>query len=106
MQAFNWLEAGTITVSATTTSSDNPLGGKVPAGRFQLRVYNAGAVPVFIRKGSGGAAATAVLTDMPIAPGAVEVLSVDNSPSAPITSIGAITGSGTATLYVTIGEGL
>ena len=106
MQAFTWLEGGTITVSATTISSDNPLGGKVPAGRFQIRVYNAGAVPVFVRKGSAGVPATAAVTDMPIAPGAVEVLSVDNSPSAPITSLGAITGSGTATLYVTIGEGL
>jgi FtsP/CotA-like multicopper oxidase with cupredoxin domain len=105
MDPFHWLDGATVTASVTTSSSDNPLL-KVPTGRTQLRFYNAGSVPVFVRKGSGGVAATATTADLPIAPGSIEVLSVVNSPSAPITSIGAITASGAATLYITTGAGI
>lgn len=105
MDPFHWLDGATVTVSVTTVSSDNALL-KVPSGRTQLRFYNAGAVPVFIRRGNSGVAATATIADMPIAPGATEVLTVSNIPSAPVTSIGAITGSSTATLYITTGAGI
>jgi FtsP/CotA-like multicopper oxidase with cupredoxin domain len=105
MEPFHWLDGATVVANATTSSTDYPLL-KVPTGRTQLRFYNAGAVPVFIRKGSGGVAATATVTDLPIAPGSIEVLSVVNSPNAPITSIGTITASGSATLYITTGVGI
>lgn len=105
MFPFHWLDAATVTCSVTTSPGDFPLL-RIPTGKLQLRFYNAGAVPVFIRKGSGGVAAVATTADMPIAPGATEVLTVNNNPSAPITSIGAITGSSTATLYITPGAGL
>lgn len=101
---FHWLEGATTTISATGTSSDNALL-KVPTGKFQLRFYNSGTVTVFIRKGSNGVAAVATAADLPIAPGSVEVLTVNNNPSAPITSIGAITAGTAATLYVTVGAG-
>lgn len=106
--AFHWLDGTTVAISATTSSSDNPLtpAGKIPTGKFQLRFYNAGAVAVFIKKGVNGVAATATTADLPIAPGATEVLTVSNNPSSPITSMAAITASSTATLYMTIGAGI
>lgn len=105
---FHWLDGSTITISATSTSSDNPLlpAGKIPTGRFQLRFFNAGTVTVFIKKGASGVAATATTADMPIGPGATEVLTVSNLQASPITSIGAITTTTAATLYVTIGAGI
>jgi FtsP/CotA-like multicopper oxidase with cupredoxin domain len=105
MESFHWLDGATVTVSATGASSDNPLL-KVPTGRFQLRFYNAGTVTVFVKKGAGGVAAVATTADLPIAPGATEVFTVNNNPSAPITSIGAITAGTAATLYVTSGAGI
>lgn len=105
MDPFHPIDGSTVTCSVTTTSGDFPFI-KTQQGRHQIRFYNAGAVPVFWRKGSGGVAATAVVTDTPIAPGATEVFTVNNTDKSPITSVGIITGSSTATVYVTQGDGI
>ena len=105
MDPFLWLDGATVAVSVASASSDNPLL-KIPTGEAQLRFYNAGPAAVFVKKGTGGVSATATTADFPIAPGSVEVLTVNNNPKAPITSVGAITASGAATLYITTGAGL
>jgi hypothetical protein len=87
------LNGGTTVISATTTSSDETFAPRYGV----IRVYNAGTVPVHIRSGVG--AQTAVLTDMPIAGGYTEYFSVPTNHN----TIAGITGSGTATVYVTEG---
>lgn len=85
----------TVTLSATTTTSN----GNINAGSAALRVVNAGTAAAFIRWGTG--AQTAVITDLPILPSSMEIFCIP--PSA--TNVGVITGTGTATVYVTPGEG-
>jgi hypothetical protein len=85
----------TVAVSCTTTSADETISGH----KGQIVVYNAGTVAVFMRTGIG--AQTAVTTDYPVAPGSTQTLSIPTNHN----TVGAITGSGTATLYVTPGEG-
>lgn len=87
--------APTITLSATTTSSENTT---LPADCAQIRVHNAGPNVAFMRWGN--VALTAVTTDMPIAVGATEVFTKGSNKR-----IAAICGTGTATIYVTPGEG-
>jgi len=101
---FHWLESATVKIDASTTSANAALL-KMPTGITQIRLYNSGSVPVFIRKGTDSTV-TGLISDMPIAPGSVEVLTLNNNPTAPITHVAAITASGTASLYVTVGQGL
>ncbi|HEY8003840.1 MAG TPA: hypothetical protein VIE16_06400 [Phenylobacterium sp.] len=104
---FSWLEDATVKIAATTSGSDRARLLKMPTGSVQLEFFNAGAVPVFIRKGADATVtASASNPDKPIAPGAMEVLTVVNTPSAPITHVAAVTASGTADLYVTTGTGI
>lgn len=104
---FSWLEDATVKIVATTSGSDRARLLKMPSGSVQLEFFNAGAVPVFIRKGSDATVtASAGNPDKPIAPGAMEVLTVINTPSAPVTHVAAATASGTADLYVTTGVGI
>lgn len=104
---FHALDGATITISATTSSGNTNLPmDKMPTGKVQIRFYNAGLVPVFWRKSIAGVSGTAlVASDTPIAPGSVEVFTLNNNPNAPVTGIAAITGSSTATLYATLGAG-
>lgn len=84
--------------SATGTSGSTVDRGTI-GGHMVMRVYNAGTQIVFCRWGTG--AQTAVVTDMPLIPGVVEVFS-----KAPGDNIFAgITASSTATVYITCGEG-
>jgi hypothetical protein len=93
--------AATQTVSVTTTSTTLALNG--PGGSRAIRVYNAGASTVFLNLIANGTASTADTTNgLPIPSGGVETFSVSQD----VVSIGAITASATATLYVTVGEGL
>lgn len=86
----------TVTLSATT--SNTPVTIQVAYG--QLRVYNAGSVPVFFRTGIGAQTAVAA-SDMPIAPGTVECFTVGPDH----TGAAGICASGSATLYLTPGFG-
>lgn len=105
MTPFLWVDDATTTISCSTTSANGALLRTPNGSDFQVRVYNAGTVPAFIQKGYD-AAAMATTADMPMAPGSVEVLTVRNTAAAPVTHIAAITASGTASLYVTVGAGI
>lgn len=100
---FHWLDGATVSIAATSAGSDRAALAKMPTGRTQIRLYNAGTATVFIRKGTD-ATVTAGATDFPIAPGSIEVLTLANRDAAPITHIAAYCAS-TATLYITTGEG-
>lgn len=99
----------TVTVSATTSSSDEALPATAVGssttnagtigGADVLRFYNAGTAIAFVRWGVG--AQTAVTTDMPVAPGTIEVFSKAYEAD----TVAAITAAGTATVYVTAGRG-
>lgn len=84
----------TKTLSGSTNSSFVTL-----LSQRQIRFYNAGSVPVFVRWGVGAQTAVAA-TDMPIAPGAIEVFSKGDADT-----LAGITASGTATVYITAGDG-
>jgi hypothetical protein len=83
-------------IAVTTTSAEVTV---LNERHEQVRLYNAGAVTVFVRW--GGTAQTAVTTDLALAPGAVEIFHKGSG-----TRMAAITASGSATLYVTTGIGL
>jgi hypothetical protein len=89
-------QASSTSISASTTSAGSAgnLAGECP----QVRLYNSGAVTVFVRWGVG--AQTALTTDMALAPGSVEAFTKQNADT-----LAAITSSGEATLYVICGTG-
>lgn len=89
---------GNVTVSATGITGATAL--KYP-GVTQVRVYNAGTVVIFVEFGISTIEA-AVATGYALAPGAIEVLSID----ATATHIAAITAGTAATLYVHSGKGI
>lgn len=106
MTPFHWLEDATIKISATTTSANQALK-RMPTGKAQIRVYNAGTTLAFIRKGTdSNVAASASNPDLPIAPGAIEVLTLNNRERTPITHIAAVFASGSGDVYVTVGDGI
>ena len=107
MDPFHWLEDATIKITATTSGTDRGALKRMPAGRVQIEIYNSGAVPVFIRKGTDATVtASSSNPDKPIGPGVTEVLTVINRPTAPITHIAAVTASGSADIYITTGVGI
>jgi hypothetical protein len=103
MTPFHWLDSATVSIAATNSGSDRAALLRMPTGETQVRVYNAGASVIFIKKGID-ASVTATATDMPIAPGAIEVLTLTNNPTAPITHVAAYCAT-TGTLYITTGRG-
>lgn len=103
MKPFAPASAGTSSISVTTTSARAAVKQQ-PTGAHQLRLFNAGTATVFWAFGDGTAVATT--GDMPLPAGAIEVLTLPNASNAPTTHVAAITASGTATLYMTTGQGL
>ena len=94
MQPFR--PAATVSLAGTTASSRVQITNTTGLGAYRL--HNAGTVIVFIKEGD--VTVTAAVTDTPIAPGAVEVLSFGSQ------YIAGITASGSATLYITAGDGI
>lgn len=93
--AFQPKPAGTTSITGTTTSASASVDGSAAT----IRLYNASAVDVFVRWGKG--TQTAVVTDMPIAPGSTECFTKGDADT-----IAAITASGSSnTLYITVGSG-
>lgn len=106
MDPFHWIEDATVKITATTGGADRAALKKMPTGKVQVEIYNSGTVVVFIRKGiDATVTASSSNPDKPIAPGAMEVLTLNNSPSAPITHIAVVAASGTADVYITVGAG-
>lgn len=93
---------GTAHIDATGTSA-NVKVAVGSTGPIQVRLYNAGTDPVFIRPGSDSTV-VATTSDMPVAPGSVEVITLD-IPEGGSLWIAAITASG-ATIYFTVGAGI
>lgn len=86
----------TVTLAATATSADVV----IPAGFNVIRVVNAGTGIAFFRTGTS--AQTALVTDTPILPSSYEVFTVPQN----TTHFAAIcAAAGTATIYITVGEG-
>lgn len=84
----------TVSLAVTTTTGRVATVGDAST----IRIYNAGTATVFVK--FGGSSVTAATTDMPIPAGVVETFRTGT-----LTHVAAITASGTATLYVTSGEG-
>jgi len=85
----------TTSISATSVSASAALNVNSPI----VRIYNAGTVRAFVRFGVG--AQTAVITDMPIAPGTIELFS-----DGVADTIAVICATGeTAIIYITSGDG-
>ncbi len=99
-------DASTVTISATATNATTALvnPGKGP---YQVRLYNSGFKTVFIRFGTSNAV-TAALTDIPVPPGALEIITLEGGvPASPITHVAAIcAATEVTTLYVTTGFGI
>lgn len=103
MKPFTPTDDATASIAVTTASASAAIK-RQPTGAHQIRLYNAGAATLFWA--FGDAAVTASLTDVPLPPGAIEVITLANAANAPISHIAAITPSGSATLYATTGQGL
>jgi len=96
--AFRTDGAATVTLAATAASGRVQIRSAA-GGTQHVRIYNAGSVAVFIECGTVAVVAT-VAASLPVAPGSVEILGCG------ATHIAGITGTGTATLYVTPGTGI
>ena len=85
----------TVSISCSTTSAS----ATIATGFSVMRLTNVGSVPVFVRWGTG--TQTAVATDFPVPANSSVVVAKPFD----VVTVAAITGSSTATLYVTVGEG-
>lgn len=91
--------AQSTTVSVTTSSATTTLPTTV-AFATNIELQNVGANTVFVEFGTSSVTA-AVATGYPILSGQSKIITVPNT----TTSIAAITGTSTSTLYVSIGKG-
>jgi hypothetical protein len=94
MAIFQPMPGKTVSISATGTSAS----ASIPAEAPEVRIHNPGPATVFVRWGVG--AQTAVVTDMPVAVGGVEVFTKNAADT-----IAAITAGTAVTLYITPGVG-
>ena len=93
---FTPIIGGTQSVSVSAVSARVAIS----TGGTQVRIANAGSAVAFVRWGTGNQ--TAVVTDMPIFPGTIELFNKtwENN------SFAAITTASTTVLYVTVGNGV
>ena len=93
---------GSVSLAVTSTTGNVALPGTVATeNRPTVRLYNAGAVDVHVAFGASGVTVVADGTGMVVPPGVVEMF----EPQRGLTYLAAITAAGTATLYITRGEG-
>jgi hypothetical protein len=101
MKPFQWQDGATVQLAATAAGAK--VAFKAPlSGPIQLRIWNPGTEPVFIKRGDAGV--SAALTDLPVPPGALEILTINDFSS--VSHIAGITASGNVTLYITPGQGV
>lgn len=105
MRPFAPKSGSTVNISATTTSGTAALGMDVAGGEFQCRIHNAGSATAFVAFVTSSSGTATAAAHMPLPSGAVEVVTITNPSNAPITHAAAITGTGTATVYFTPGQG-
>ena len=87
----------TVSLTCSGTSASVQVSGS--SAVRMVRVYNSGAVDVFIK--SGDSTVVATTSDTPMPPGIVEILNIGTKQY-----IAGITASGQAKLYFTIGVGI
>lgn len=104
MKPFTPADDATSSINVTTSSNSAPIRLQ-PTGAHQLRLFNLGPSVVFWALGPTGVTAAAA-ADIPLPVGAIEVITVPNTGASPLTHVAAIAQSGTATLYLTTGQGL
>lgn len=98
MNVISFAPGGTVTLSATTSSSTVALS----SGTGQsVEVQNSGSVVMFVKLGAS--TITAAVTDYPILAGQSKIITRDSNNQ---TYIACITSTSTATGYATIGEGV
>lgn len=107
MDPFHWLDDSTVKITATTAGTDRAALKRMPTGRVQIRIHNAGTGLVFIRKGTDATVtASASTPDLPVPAGELEVLTLSNNSSAPVTHIAAVAATGSSDVYITVGQGI
>ena len=100
---FGPVYQGTKTISCGTSSTATALATNF-AGQFvpfQVIVRNKGTVEVFVEFGDSSGITSAVATGQPVLAGTIEIFTVAGS----TTHIACISGSGTQTVYASIGKG-
>ncbi len=97
-----FVPGSTVSLAVTTSSARVALPNADGKVKQQVRIYNAGSGLAFIRIDDVNG--VALVTDMPIPPDMVEVLTL--APTQTPRYLCAITASGTATLYATPGAGV
>lgn len=100
LEAFT--PGSTVKLTATTSTGAVALTGADGKLKRQVRLYNAGSVVVFVKIGASGV--TAATTDMPLAPGVPELITVQDA-NGSARYLAGITVSGSADVYATVGEG-
>jgi hypothetical protein len=100
MDPIQIVPQGTITISATTSSAATALATAGLGGVRQLEISNAGTGAVFVETGASTITA-AVASGYPVLPSQCKVITIN----AAVTHIAMITGSGTQTVYVSVGVG-
>ena len=95
--------SGTVSLSVTNATDLVRLKSPNPVS---VRLYNAGSATVFFKAGPAGV--TAATTDTPLPSGAIEVFNLTPTvdTAGGCSHIAAITASSTATLYITVGQGI
>lgn len=92
---------GTVTISCTTSSAATALATIAAVqAQVQLEVTNAGTGVIFLETGSS-LVASVVASGYPILAGQTKIITVGPR----VTHIACISGSGTHTLYVSVGQG-
>jgi hypothetical protein len=105
---FTPRRAGTTAIAATTSSSSTQVRAAAAVPNFpqNLRIFNAGAVTVYVETGDANTVAVkpsgGTLGAMPIAAGQTIGIGL----KAGDTHVAVLTDSSTATVFVTPGEGL
>ncbi len=101
INAFQAYQNSTVNLAVTNSSGNVALPTRASNGNQTIRIYNKGATEVFIRFGTDSTVVASASTDMPIAPGEIEVQGCPAS----FTYVAGITASSTATIYFTLGFG-
>lgn len=102
VEPFRPFPSGTVSIAATSTSGTASLGTASLPGNISVRIHNNSTGSTIFVEFSGVASVVAITTtSMPIPPGAIEVVNIDQCSFA-----AAITASGTGTVYFTKGYGL
>ena len=97
--AFRPEPAKTVNISANAASQNVQI--QAADNSRHIRVFNSGTITVFIRFGADNTVTATTTTDIPIAPGTVEILS---GPHPWVAAIGI--SAGPSIIYFTPGEGI